>query len=117
MVKRVDISEFNALVERREGTDRKKQENYLVRLLKSLVKDRAESDMKLSDENVLKVLGVTNMECMHMIASMPGDIYSAMAKSLLDNPDCELDVIRGEVAKRIQDTIEQEVKIQQEANV
>ena len=117
MVKRVDVSEFKSHVQRREGTNRRAQENYLVRVLKSMVAECVKCDMNMSDENVLKVLGVTDMECVYMIANESGNIYSAMAKSLLDNPDYRLDVIRGEVTKRIHDRIEQEVKIQQEANV
>ena len=117
MANRVEINEINAIVERREGTDKVKQENYLIRVLKSIVAECAEYDMNMSDENVLKVLGVTDMESVYMIANVSGNIYSAMAKSLLDNPDYRLDVIRGEVVKRIHDRIEQEVKIQQEANV
>ncbi len=117
MADRVDIREFNAIVERREGTDKVKQEDYLVGVLKSLVAECAKRDMKMPDENVLKVLGVTNIECVYRIVKTPGNIYSVMAKYLLDDPDYRLDVVRVKVAKRIQDTIKQEVKIQQEVNV
>ncbi len=101
MAKRVDISEFNALIERREGSDRKKQEIYLVRVLKSLVDERAGRDMKRSDDNILRVLKVTSIESVHMLAKTQGDIYSLVAKSLLDNPDLGFNVVRAEVAERI----------------
>ena len=110
MAKRVDISEFNALIERREGSDRKKQEIYLVRVLKSLVDERAERDMKRSDDNTLRVLKVTNMESVYMLAKTRGDIYSLVAKSLLDNSDLGFDVVRAEVAERIMGAINRDEK-------
>ena len=115
MAKIVDASEFNAFVERREGTDRVKQETYLVRVLKSFVAEHAEHGMKQSDENVLKVLGVTSMKCVYTIANKPRSIYFGMAEELLDNPDRRLDVVRTKIVERIQSTVNQGEK-QQEVN-
>jgi hypothetical protein len=110
MANRVDINEFNALVERSEGSDRKKQEIYLVRVLKSLVDERAERGMKRSDDNILKVLKVSSMECVYILAKTRGDIYSLVAKSLLDNSDLGFDVVRAEIAERIMVTINHDEK-------
>ena len=110
MANRIDISEFKALVELREGLDRKKQEIYLVRVLRSLVDERAGRDMKRSDDNILRVLKVTSMKSVYMLVKTRGDIYSLVARSLLDNPDLGFDVVRTEIAERIRGTINHDEK-------
>ena len=108
MANRVDINEFNALVERREGSGRNKQETYLVRVLKSLVEERAERDMKRSDDNILKVLKVISMECVCMLLKERGNVYSNVARALLDNQDMGFDVVRTDVAEYIQRAVKRD---------
>ena len=95
-----DISEFNAFVAQCAGSGRKEQ--YLVRILKELVFKQTGQDLQLSDDNVLKALGVSNIECAFAAMTKFGDIYSVVAKLLLEDPSIEWNVVRWEVKKHMQ---------------
>ena len=99
-----DISEFNAFVAKCAGSDEKEvQASYLVRILKEMVAKCSRQGSKLSDDNVLKAIGVTSVESIFAVMEKPGDIYSVVRKSLLENPSLDWDVVRLKVKTHIQE--------------
>ena len=104
-----DISEFNAFVAQCAGSDRKEQ--YLVRILKELVSKKTGQDLQLSDDNVLKALGVSNIESVFAAMTKLGNIYSVVAKLLLEDSSVEWNVVRWEVKKHIQMRYNKAIKV------
>ena len=106
--------EFKELVAYREGADRGKQEEYLVRTLMAVVAERTKNRDRLSDHEVLKALGIDKTDDVYAAIKMAGSsiIYAAVAKMLLDDYSDGLDVIRSEVTKRMQEAISRDKKLQ-----
>ena len=91
-----NIDEFNALVTNREGHDRKKQEDYLIGVLKTLVVNRSKGSVQPSDDiSVLKMLGVEDADNVFAAIKTAGGepIYSAIAKLLLDDSNNKWDIV------------------------
>ena len=104
MANKGDINEFNALVEKCTGSgDKSVQMTFLVKILKEFVSKRSGHGSMSSDDNVLKILGMTSVEGMLAAMNQPGDIYSALSRLLLENPGLEWRVVRWEVQKYIQE--------------
>lgn len=115
---------FKALVERCAGPVRKEQESYLARvIMKSLIK-RYGRDGKLPDANVFRALGRSEEDLTRVVAREPfvvgkvlDEIYSWLAKSLLDNQLYDLHTLRREAVEYMQENLKRRQAIQREAGL
>ena len=114
------VEGFGKFIAVRVGSDRNVQENLLICILKELVAERSGGNVKPSDDmGVFNALGVADKDNMYEAIKIAGGktIYSAIAKMLLDDPSHGLDMIRLAVKNRIQEKINKDKIIQQEAGV
>lgn len=120
MDKNVTIEEFCKFIAVNVESDRNKQEDCLIYHLKAVVAERSGGNVKPSDDmGVFNALGVADKDHMYEAIKIAGGktIYSAIAKMLLDDPSHGLDMIRLAVKNRIQEKINKDKIIQQEAGV
>ena len=112
----VEELDFNALVVRCAGPDKKEQEEYLVRVVMKLLIQRYGRDSKLPDANVLRVLGIREEDTRVAMKVLDG-IYTWVSKGLLDDPCCDLPSIRSEIVEYMQSDLERRHAIQREVEI
>lgn len=115
-VEQVEGMDFNALVVRCAGHDKKEQEEYLVKVVMKLLIQRFGRDEKLPDANVLRVLGISEEDTQVAMKVLDG-IYAWVSKGLLGDPCCNLPGIRSEAIKYMRSELERRRAIQREAGV
>ena len=113
------IEELGEVIVAHVGSDRKQQEDLLICILKGLVAERSGGSVKPSDDKgIFNALGVDDGYMFEAKQIADGEsIYSAIAKSLLDDPRHGWDMIRLTAKNHIQEKINQNKMIQQEAGV
>jgi len=106
-----DVSEFNALVEKCVCSDKKdEQVSYLAMVIMKVMKNRY-NKKKLQDFTGIPKIKELGIEDARIVLKILDDIYSDMARLLLDNLNFDICAIR-------KDTIEEmqfELKRKQEA--
>ena len=114
--KNVTVEELGKLVAVRVGSDRNTQENLIIHILKAMVAEQSRGTVKPSDDmGVFDALGVDDRyEAMNKAGYKT--VYSGIAKLLLDDPSHGWDMIRLTVKNHIQEKINQDKMIQQEAD-
>lgn len=114
--KNVTVEELGKLVAVRVGSDRNTQENLIIHILKAMVAEQSRGTVKPSDDmGVFDALGVDDRyEAMEKAGNKT--VYSGIAKLLLDDPSHGWDMIRLTVKNHIQEKINQDKMIQQEAD-
>ncbi len=115
--KNVTVEELGKLVAVCVGSDRNTQENLIIHILKAMVAEQSRGTVKPSDDmGVFDALGVDDRyEAMKKAGNKT--VYSGIAKLLLDDPSHGWDMIRLTVKNHIQEKINQDKMIQQEAGV
>ena len=88
-----DKLDFDVLVARCAGPDRKEQECYLARVIMKLLIERFGRDSHLPDANVLWVLGICEDDVVAAMRVLDG-IYTWVSKSLLGDSRCDMSAIR-----------------------
>jgi len=112
----IEKQDFNALVVRCAGPDKKEQEEYLVSVVMKLLIQRFGRGRKLPDENVLRVLGIREEDTQVAMKVLDG-IYAWVSKGLLDDPCCDLPGIRSEAIEYMRSDLERRQAIQREAGI
>ena len=108
--------DFNALVARRAGPDRKDQEKYLANVTMHLMMKPFARDARLPDSNVIHTLiakGSIDKFCeKHVLAAinMLDTFYDTIACAVLDDPDFNPDDIRSKVMKFMKTHNQRDVK-------
>ena len=112
----VEEQDFNALVVRCAGRDKKEQEEYLVRVVMKLLIQHFGRGKKLPDENVLRAIGICE-EDTRVAMKVLDSIYEYVIKALLGDPCCDLLGIRSEAIKYMRSELERRQTIQREAGI
>ena len=95
--------DLNALVARRAGPSRGKQEEFLVRVVMQLMMKHVEQDARLPDSNVLHVFitkGSFGKICekdVSVAMKVLDAFYYMVARACLDDPDYNPDNIRSKI--------------------
>ena len=113
---RVAELDFNALVVRCAGPDKKEQEEYLVKVVMKLLIQRYGRDSKLPDANVLRVLGIREEDTRVAMKVLDG-IYAWVSKGLIGDPYCDLPGIRSEIVEYMRSDLERRQAIQREVGI
>ena len=115
--------DFNALVTRCAGPDRKEQETYLVRLVAKLLIGYFGRDPSLPDANVLRAMtakGIVNdvvEKDVFAAIKVLDTFYGMIARAFLDYPDFDTCDIRSEAIKYMQSDLKRRHDIQREAGI
>ena len=112
----VEEQDFNALVVRCAGRDKKEQEEYLVRVVMKLLIQHFGRGKKLPDENVLRAIGICEEDTQVAMKVLDG-IYAWVSKGLLGDHCCDLSGIRSEAIEYMRSELERREAIQREAGV
>ena len=108
--------DFNALVVRCAGHDKKEQEEYLVKVVMKLLIQHFGRGSKLPDGNVFQVLKICEEDTRVAIRVLDS-IYEHVVKALLGDPCCDLLGIRSEIIEYIRSELERRLAIQREAGI
>ena len=112
----VEEQDFNALVVRCAGPDKKEQEEYLVRVVMKLLIQRFGRGSKLPDGNVFRVLEICK-EDTQVAMKVLDCIYTCVVKALLEDPRRDLLGISSEAIEYMRSELERRQAIQREAGI
>ena len=110
---------FNAIVEECAGAGRNAQEDYLMRVVMKVMTQRYGESRppELRDANVLRKHGIGDIKNVLDAIKVLDAYYLAVAKSLLDDDDHDLDDIRVAVKDWLVGELNRKRKIQEEAGI
>lgn len=112
----VEKQDFNALVVRCAGPDKKEQEEYLVKVVIKLLIQHLGRGKKLPDENVLRAIGICE-EDTRVATKVLDSIYEFVVKALLEDPRRDLLGISPEIIEYMRSELERRQAIQREAGI